>query len=117
MRIATSASRIARSSSVSSSSSEHRHIGVGFEERVQPRRQPGRAEPDRGRDLQPSGRLFLAFRQQRLGHRQLGEHLADRAVQRFALLGQDQTARVTMEQRHLQRFLQRRDLPARQRTG
>ena len=54
----------------------------------------------------------LALGQQRLGHRQLGEHLARGAVQQLALLGQDQAAGVAVEQRHAEAFLERADLAA-----
>ena len=90
----------------------HRHVGVGGQEPAEPRRQPVRPEPDRRGHLQPPGRLLLAFGQQRLRHRQLGEHVAHRAVEALALLGQDQAAGVAMEQRDLQVLLQRRDLSA-----
>jgi hypothetical protein len=60
-------------------------------------------KPFGGGDLQPSvGRSRLSG-EQRLGHGQLGEDLAHRAVQRLALLGQDQAARMPVEQRDLQR--------------
>ena len=83
-----------------------------FQELHQARRQPVAAESYRGGDLQLAGRLVAALRQQRLGHRQLGENLAHRLVQAFALLRQDQAARVTVEQWHLQRLFQRGNLPA-----
>ena len=88
----------------------HRDVRILLQEVAQPRCQPRRAEADRRRHLEPSGRLLLALRQQRLGHRQFGEHLAHRPVQALALLGQDQPARMPVEQRHLQVLLQRRDL-------
>ncbi len=88
----------------------HRDVGIHLEEGLQPRGKPGRAETHRRRHLQPPGRLLLAFREQGLGHRELGEHLAHRAVQALALLRQNQAAGMAVEQRHLQRLLQRRDL-------
>ena len=42
----------------------------------------------------------------------LREDLVRGAVQQLALLGQDQAARVAMEQRHAQAVLERADLPA-----
>ncbi len=84
--------------------------GIALEELAQPGREPGGAEADRGGDLDAPGRLLLALGQQRLGHRQLGEHLADRAVQALALLGQDQAAGVAVEQRDLEVLLEGRDL-------
>ena len=51
----------------------------------------------------PFGRSF-DFGQHRLGHGELGEDLARRAVEQIALLGQDQAARMAMEQRHARGF-------------
>jgi len=48
----------------------------------------------------------------RLGLGQLGEDLAHRAIERLALLGQHQAARMTMEQRRIEALLERADLPA-----
>ena len=49
-------------------------------------------------------RPVLRFRQHRLGHGELGEHLARGAVQQIALLGQDQAAGMAVEQRHAAGF-------------
>ena len=57
-------------------------------------------------------RPVLRFRDQAFGHRQLGEDLARGAKQQLALLGQDQAARMAVEQRHAEAFLERADLPA-----
>ena len=89
----------------------NRHVGIHVEELVQPWREPDRAKRDSRGHLEASRRLLLALGQQRLGDRQLGEYLTHRAVQRLALLGQDQPTGVAVEQRHLQGFLERRDLP------
>ena len=43
---------------------------------------------------------------------ELAENVAHRVEQHLAGLGQDQTAGVTMEERRLERFLERADLPA-----
>ena len=64
----------------------------------------------------PFGRSF-DFRQHRLGHGELGEDLARRAVEQLALLGQDQSARVAVEQRHAQALLERADLAAHRRLA
>ena len=88
----------------------HRHLGVEAEEAVQARRQPDVPEARRARHLEPPGRALAAFGEQRLRHRQLGEDLAHGPVQGLAGLGEDQAAGVPVEQRHLQRLLQRLDL-------
>ena len=51
----------------------------------------------------PLGRSLLSV-SCAFGHRQLGEHLMGRAVEQLALFGQDQAARMPMEQRRLERF-------------
>ena len=61
----------------------HRDVRIFLEKIVQARREPVRTKPHRRRHLQAPGGLFLALRQQRLGHRQLREHL----VEALALLG------------------------------
>ena len=80
----------------------HRDVGVEIEEAMEAGGEPVRAETGRGGDLEAAGRLLLALGEQRLGHRELGEDLADGAVERLALLGEDEAARMPMEERHLQ---------------
>src|SRR5262249_12126367 len=46
----------------------------------------------------------------RLGGVDLGRHVARGAVEQLALLGQDETARVAMEQHHTELLLERADL-------
>src|SRR3546814_7379923 len=75
-------------------------------------RQPCRPEGDRGGHLERPRWPVLGFRKLRFGHRQLVKHILDRTVQKLALLGQDQAARVAVEQRRTQALLQRADLPA-----
>ena len=107
MRMATSASRMARSSSLSSSSSVTVTSGIAVKKFADRGASQASRRPRVVVTFSRPGRLFLAFRQQRLGHGQLGEHLARGAVQQLALLGQDQPARVPVEQRHLQALLER----------
>ena len=112
MRIATSASRIDRSSSVSSIDQADLDLGVEIEELANPRRQPGRAEGYRRGDLERAFGPVLRFGDQPFGHRQLGEYLARGAEQKFALLGQDQPAGMAVKQRHAKALLERADLAA-----
>ena len=76
------------------------------------RRQPARAQSGRGGDDQRPLRFLLALGNQGLGLVQPARHLADVAVQQFALLGEDQAAGVPVEQRRVERLLERADLPA-----
>ena len=87
-------------------------LRIDLKELARPRRQPGRAESHRGGDLQRPLRVLAALGQHRLGHGELGEDVARGVVKQIALLGQDQPARMPMEQRHVQAFLKRADLSA-----
>ena len=58
-------------------------------------------------DAQVARGLGRRVGQQRLDRLQLGEDFHHRTVQKFALLGQNQAARVAMEQRHLEIGLKR----------
>ena len=88
----------------------HRDFRILLQEGLRAGGEPDGAEAHRRRHLQAPGRLFLAFREQRFGHRELGEDLAHRAVQRLALFGEDQAARMAVKERHLQGFLERGNL-------
>src|SRR5579871_3532858 len=87
-------------------------IGVDLEELAHPGREPGRAEGHRGRHLQLALGPVLAFRQLSFGHGELGEDFMGGAVEQFALLGQDQAARVPVKQGDVEAFLERADLAA-----
>ena len=87
-------------------------LGIEVEELADARGQPSRAERHRRGDLERPLRPVLRFGDQAFGHRQLGEHLARRAEQQLALLGQDQAAGMAVKQRHAEAFLERADLPA-----
>jgi hypothetical protein len=76
------------------------------------RRQPYRAEADRGGDAQFARRLVLGIHEPRLGGGKLGEYIMRSAVEHLALLGQNQATGVAMKQRNVQLLLQRADLPA-----
>ena len=85
-------------------------VGIEIEKLAEPRRQPVHADPRRGRDFQFAIRSLAAIGEFGAGRFQLHEHFMRRAVQEFALFGQDQAARVAVEQRHVEVALQRRHL-------
>ena len=87
-------------------------IGVFFVKRRQARGQPERPEPDGGRDPQFAKYLLLAVADARGGGIEALGHVLGRVKQQFALLGQDQTARMAVKQGRVQPFLQRADLAA-----
>ena len=61
-------------------------------------------------DLEPAGGLVLVGPQQRLGSVDLARHVAGRAVEQLALLGQDQAAGMAVEQHDAKLLLERADL-------
>jgi hypothetical protein len=87
-------------------------IGVFREQLGQAGGQPQRAEADGGGHAQMAEHLFLGIADPRLGRFQPFRHRPGGVEQELALFGQDQPARVTVEQRRVQAFLQRADLPA-----
>ena len=111
-RIATSASRMARSSSRSSSKSVTLICGIELGEFLDARRQPDGTEADRRGDAQLARRLVLRIHQARLRRGQLGEDVMRGAVEHFALLGENEAARMAMEQRHIESVFKRADLAA-----
>lgn len=88
------------------------HLRVEIYELVQPLGEPGRAQAHRRGDAQGARRLFPAVCQPGLDRLQLHEHFARGAVQHLALFGEQQAARVAVEERHLEIMLQRADLAA-----
>src|SRR6185437_8775912 len=88
------------------------NLGIKVEKLADARGEPGRAERDRGGDLQRPFWPVLRFRQHRLGHGKLCEDLARGAIEQVALLGEDEAAGMAMKQRHGEAFLERADLPA-----
>ena len=82
-------------------------VGVEIEKFGQARRQPFPAKRDVGGNLQFAIRLLAAVRERGAGLLELGDEFARRAEQQFALLGQHEAARVTMEQRDIQLRLER----------
>ena len=86
-------------------------VGIEIEELAEPRGEPMHADADRGGHLEFAVRPLAAVGQ--LGARgfELHEHFVRGAVQQFALLGEDQAARVAVEQRAPTAPLERRHLP------
>ena len=87
-------------------------LRIELDELLDARRQPKRAEADRRGDLERAGRPFLAFGKLRLGHGELVVDLVRGLVEHLALFGQNQAARMAMEQRRIEAFLERADLAA-----
>ena len=73
-------------------------IRIEFEELAEPRREPAGAKPERRGDAQLAMRLFTAVHEVAAHRVELEHHILHGAEQQFALLGQDQAARVAMEQ-------------------
>jgi hypothetical protein len=80
-------------------------------ELVEPRDQPVDAERRRGGDLEVAARPLAAVGELGARRLQLHEHVMRGAEQQVALFGEDQPARVAVEQRHREFLLQRADLP------
>ena len=85
-------------------------VRIELDEFAEPRNQPVHAEARRGGDAQVAVRPLAAVGQ--LGARglQLHEHFVRGAIEKFALLGEDQPARMAVEQRHRQFLFERADL-------
>jgi hypothetical protein len=81
-------------------------------ELVDARRKPCRAKAYRGRDAQHARRLPARIDELGAHLVELVHDVARRAHQQLALLGEDQPAGVTMEQRRAELSFQRADLPA-----
>ena len=77
---------------------------------VEPRNQPVDAERRRRRDLEVAARPLAAVGELGARRLQLHEHVMRGAEQQVALLGEDQAARMAVEQRHRELLLQRADL-------
>ena len=87
------------------------------DELVHARRQPGRAEADGGGDPQRAGRLLGGFGQPRSGCIELEQHLVGGAEELVALLGEDETAGMAVEEGNAEILLQRAHLPAHRRLA
>jgi len=78
---------------------------------VEPRNQPVDAERRRRRDLEVAARPLAAVGQLGARRLQLHEHVMRGAKQQVALFGENEAARMAVEQRHRELLLQRADLP------
>ena len=86
-------------------------VGIEVEELADPRRQPVDADAGRGGDLQLAVRPLAAVGQLGARRFQLHEHFMRGAEEQLALLGEDQAARMAVEQRDPELLLERADLP------
>ena len=86
-------------------------VGEQVHEFAEPRRQPVDADARRGRHLQLAVRLFAAVGELGARRLELHEHVMGGAIEQLALLGEDQPARMAVEQRDRQFLLERADLP------
>ena len=87
-------------------------IRVEVEKLTHALRQPRGAESDRGGDLQIAGRPLGGLDQPGAGVVQAQLHVARRAEQQVALLGEQQAPRMAVEQRRLELALEGADLAA-----
>ena len=85
-------------------------VRIELEEFAEPRRQPVNADARRRGDAQIAIRSLAAVGQFRPRRFKLHEYVVRGAIQQFALLGEDQPARVTVKQRDGELLLQRAHL-------
>ena len=84
---------------------------IKIEKLAEPRCQPMHADARCRRHPQLAVRPFTAVGELGAGGLELHEHFVRGGAQEFALLGEDEAARVAVEQRHAELGLERRDLP------
>ena len=87
-------------------------VGVALVEPRQPRHQPQRAEAHGGRHAELAQNLLLAVADARGGGVEALGHRGGGVEQKLPLLGQNQAARVAVEERGAERVLERADLAA-----
>ena len=95
----------------------HLDVGIKLEELAEPRRQPIGADAVGRGDAQLAMRLLAAVGEPRLDRVELHRHFAHGAQQKLALFGQDQAARMAVEERHREVLLQRAHLAAHRRLA
>ena len=88
------------------------HLRIELDEFAEARREPVGAETEGRRDPEFAGRLLAAVDQPAAHRVELEDDVPHRAEQHFALFGEDQAARVAMEQRRAEVGFERADLPA-----
>ena len=86
-------------------------VGIEVDEFAEPWRQPMDAEAGRRGHLELAVGTFPRIGQLGARRLELHEHFVRGVVQQLALLGEDQPARMTMEQRDPKLLLERRHLP------
>ena len=86
-------------------------LGIKRGEFAEPRNQPVDADARRGGDLEVAARPLAAVGEFGARRLQLHEHIVRGAKQQVALFGQNQAARMAVEQRNRKLLLQRADLP------
>ena len=86
-------------------------VGIEVDELAEPRRQPVHADAGRGGHLELAVRPLARVGQLGARRLELHEHFMRGAVQQLALLGEDQAARMAVEQRDAELLLERRHLP------
>src|SRR5262249_35697242 len=92
-------------------------VGIKLDELAQPRGQPMHADTGRGRDPQLSVRPLAAVGQLGARRFELHEHVVRRVMEELALLGQNEPARMAVEQRNAELLLERRHLPRHRRLS
>src|SRR5439155_22693137 len=85
-------------------------VGIEIAELAEPRRKPVHADPLGGVDAQLAVGLLAAVGELGARRLELHEHLVRGAIEQVALLGEDQSARVPMEQRYAELLLERAHL-------
>ena len=90
---------------------------IEVDELVDARGEPGRADADRRRDAQRAGRLAARIDELRAHVLELQDDVARRAHQKLAFLGQDQAARVAVEERRAELLFERAHLTAHRRLA
>ena len=83
------------------------HLGKQFDELAEPRRQPVGAEHERGGHPQLAVRLFAAVDQPARTASSFSATSCTALEQRLALFGEDEAARVAMEQRRAEVLFER----------
>lgn len=92
-------------------------VRIKIGELIEPRRQPEHAERHGRRHPQIAARFPARICQQDFRRSEFHEHVLRRAVEHFALLGEDKPARVPVKQRRIQLAFERADLPAHRRLA
>ncbi len=82
-------------------------VGIKFDELAEPRGQPMHADTGGGGDPQLPVRPLAAVGQLGARRFELHEHVVRGVMEELALLGQNEPARMTVEQRHAELLFER----------